>query len=407
MSGIADHLWQSTWFALAACTLAVLVRRDRARIRYWVWFAASVKFLVPFASLTWVGNHFILQLQEQPTLLPLVRQVTAPLADGTISVGRFDATAQYAFFVIWLLGSAAVLGRWASAWVRGRTLVRTSTPCDIAAPIAVRCTERLSEPAVVGIIEPVVLLPRYVLQSFTPAEVATIIAHELWHVRRRDNLVAALHGIAQVLFWFHPLVWWIGAKLVQEREYACDEEVIRDGHDQLDYAATLLRVCRQSMSARLLCAASVADGDLTARVRAIVCQGVPSRSAIAGRIALCAALLGCIGTPVASGMMVVATSELSVAAGARSIQLSRPADPSFTVLHEDYVYARNVSLRELLAETYAVHPREVRSDSRALDFPRYDIALRAPPGGSDDPRQLVSQLLDEHFNLELVVRTTR
>ena len=49
------------------------------------------------------------------------------------------------------------------------------------------------------------------------------------HARRRDNLTAAVHMVVEAVFWFHPLVWWIGARLVDERERACDEEVLRAG----------------------------------------------------------------------------------------------------------------------------------------------------------------------------------
>jgi len=47
-----------------------------------------------------------------------------------------------------------------------------------------------------------------------------VVAHELWHVRRRDNLAGALHMVVEAMFWFHPLVWWVGARLVDERERA-------------------------------------------------------------------------------------------------------------------------------------------------------------------------------------------
>ena len=33
----------------------------------------------------------------------------------------------------------------------------------------------------------------------------------------------------EAIFWFHPLVWWLGARLMEEREHACDEEVLREG----------------------------------------------------------------------------------------------------------------------------------------------------------------------------------
>ena len=70
-----------------------------------------------------------------------------------------------------------------------------------------------------------------IADHLTDAQLDAIVAHELCHIRWRDNVTAALHMLVEAIFWFHPLVWWIGAKLVEERERACDEEVVRLGSD--------------------------------------------------------------------------------------------------------------------------------------------------------------------------------
>ena len=54
---ICDHLWQSTLFALVAAMLALALRKHSARARYWLWMAASAKFLVPFSLLIAAGSH--------------------------------------------------------------------------------------------------------------------------------------------------------------------------------------------------------------------------------------------------------------------------------------------------------------------------------------------------------------
>src|ERR1035438_5305898 len=51
----ANHLWQSTGFAAVAVLLALALRANHARARYWLWLAASVKFLVPFSVLAAIG----------------------------------------------------------------------------------------------------------------------------------------------------------------------------------------------------------------------------------------------------------------------------------------------------------------------------------------------------------------
>jgi bla regulator protein blaR1 len=51
LSPVANHLWQSTLFAAAAWLLTVALRKNHASVRYRLWLAASVKFLIPFSLL--------------------------------------------------------------------------------------------------------------------------------------------------------------------------------------------------------------------------------------------------------------------------------------------------------------------------------------------------------------------
>ena len=57
VSALANHLWQSTVFVAAAWLLAFTLRNNQARIRYWVWLSASLKFLMPFSVLVEAGRR--------------------------------------------------------------------------------------------------------------------------------------------------------------------------------------------------------------------------------------------------------------------------------------------------------------------------------------------------------------
>jgi len=74
----------------------------------------------------------------------------------------------------------------------------------------------LPEPGVVGILRPVLLLPEGILDQLDQTQLDALLAHEFCHVRRRDNLTAAIHMVVQAIFWFHPLTWWIGVRLLTE-----------------------------------------------------------------------------------------------------------------------------------------------------------------------------------------------
>ncbi len=56
-----------------------------------------------------------------------------------------------------------------------------------------------------------------------------VMLHELAHVRRRDSLTQTLASLATALYWPHPGVWWAARRLQVEREFACDDCVLRAG----------------------------------------------------------------------------------------------------------------------------------------------------------------------------------
>src|SRR3954451_12412441 len=81
-AAILDHLWQSTLVALLLGTLTLLFRNNSASTRYWLWFLASVKFLVPFSLLTALGRRAFSQTVPAGSLKLLARiePAAAPFA---------------------------------------------------------------------------------------------------------------------------------------------------------------------------------------------------------------------------------------------------------------------------------------------------------------------------------------
>src|SRR6185295_9920386 len=57
LSPVANHLWQSTVFVAAMWVLTLALRQNRAAVRYWLWLAASLKFLIPFSLLVSSGSQ--------------------------------------------------------------------------------------------------------------------------------------------------------------------------------------------------------------------------------------------------------------------------------------------------------------------------------------------------------------
>lgn len=299
LTEVVNHLWQSTLVVIAVAALAATLRHDGAHSRYWLWWAASVKFLVPFSLLAALGGAARdagaprVDLAGWPATL-------GPLAEPMPEAARWSTLA-VALLVVWALGFAAVIGAWIARAVKIRALLRASTPYAGGLPssarsLEARTTHALLEPALVGIVRPVLLLPRDIAEHLSRAQLEAVLEHELSHWRRHDNLTAAVHMLVEAVFWFHPLVWWIGARLVAERERACDEAVVRAGHDGRTYAEGILNVCERYVASALTCAAGISGADLKSRVVAIARNRVMSTLPVQKKILL--------GTCVLSGLLV-------------------------------------------------------------------------------------------------------
>jgi uncharacterized protein (TIGR03435 family) len=126
------------------------------------------------------------------------------------------------------------------------------------------------EPGVFGIFRPVLLLPENLDRHLSPEQFEAVLAHETRHIRYYDNLTAALHMLVEALFWFHPLVWWIGARLVEERERDCDEAALCQGSEPHDYARGIVSVCQTYAESPLPCASGISGADLKKRIHEIM-----------------------------------------------------------------------------------------------------------------------------------------
>ena len=81
-------------------------------------------------------------------------------------------------------------------------------------------------PSVIGTIRPVVLLPVAALTNLTPDQIEALLAHELAHIRRRDYAMNLAQTVAEALLFFHPAVWWMSARIREEREHCCDDVAV-------------------------------------------------------------------------------------------------------------------------------------------------------------------------------------
>jgi hypothetical protein len=81
---LANHLWQSTLFAVAIWLITLALRKNRAAVRHRLWLVASVKFLVPFSLLAGLGSYFQWPVETAPTppraVAAVVNSISQPFA---------------------------------------------------------------------------------------------------------------------------------------------------------------------------------------------------------------------------------------------------------------------------------------------------------------------------------------
>jgi len=306
---MTNHLWQSTLFAAVAGPLAVALRKNRAHVRYWLWLSASLKFLVPFALLMSLGSQleWTPAAQTMATPVLVIEQIAQPFPETVPLVQSTpDRTdwIPFALLSVWLCGFAAIALIRCRGWLRIRAAVRSSKPVRhaFACRLQVRSSPGLLEPGVVGLWNPILLLPAGIEKHLTPSQLEAVLAHELCHVRRRDNLFASIHMIVEAVFWFHPLVWWIGSRLVEERERACDEEVLSLGNEPRVYAEGILNVCKLYVESPLTCMSGVTGADIKKRIEAIMINSRTLNLNFAKKATLAVAGLVAVALPIVVGL---------------------------------------------------------------------------------------------------------
>jgi bla regulator protein blaR1 len=452
---LADHLWQSTLFALAAALLTLTLRKNQAQARYALWLSASLKFLVPFSWLVALGNHlawrhtpaaagtgFYVVVEEisRPFTQPAASSISR--AAPSLSSPTLAQMLPALLVALWFCGFIAVLLVWCVRWRRISAAMRDSVPLrqgrevealrrqERAAGIRQRVEMLLSratlEPGIFGLARPVLIWPEGISEHLENAHLEAVLAHELWHVRRRDNLAAAVHMLVEAIFWFHPLVWWMGARLVDERERACDEEVVELGSERRIYAESILKVCEFCVGSPLACVSGVTGADLKKRMVHIMSEHGVRELNFTKKLLLTAAGLAAIAVPIVFGLAnakpVQAQSQAETATAAApafqsfSIKPGEAAPASDALGHNravrmmygaDGFVATNVTLQSLIQEAYGVQASQISGPSDLLSS-TYDVTAKVDPSagfrlgpGPDHAKAqlMLQEALAEHAKL--------
>lgn len=422
---IVNHLWQSTVFAGFVFAATVVLRRHSPRLRYWLWLAASAKFLVPFSLLLSVGTQVSFPPDSHPlraTTVTAISTVFAPAAGSAVPVHLAPSERSTLLFgAVWSAGFLCLLLRWFRIWLRIRNLALTASALPLKCALPVLSSSILIEPGIFGIIRPVLLLPDGIRERLTPEQFDAVITHELRHWRCRDNLTAAFHMCVEAVFWFHPLTWWIGARLIEERERDCDEAVLIQGGRARDYAEGIITVCRYYVESPLACASGISGADLKKRVRNIMEWHGSLMVTKFGKTLLAAAAVTAFSVPFVVGLL-RAQSLPPAPAYTYEVVSIRPSPVGQAASHigpgpQGGVGTENTSAMQLLTFAYDVRsyqfvdvPSWVWSEhydvSLTPDKPEKGLGAAAPSRSEADgffsrSRQRMQAVLRDRFGLML------
>ena len=312
------HLCETTLFFGVVAWAVRMLRAAPARTRYFFWLAATVKLLFPSMILGWLLWQNPLAAPalsppplEQPVLGSRasawdwpIHRVIEPLLPRQIPLNEprsegVRAPLYGTLTLIWLTGFLFLAVRWARPNLRlaravreGRKmgssrereiLRRVRSWLALNREVQVLVSPRFTHAGLWGIRRPVILLPDGATVRLSDEELATILIHELVHLERKDNLVVLLQRVLTSLLWFYPPTWLIDRMLLEERERACDEEVLRLTQAPESYASGILKVVGACLEGRVAGASSIGGSSFKRRMVDILSVEPPRKLGVRKR----------------------------------------------------------------------------------------------------------------------------
>ena len=302
--------------ALASAEIAILavivtagvhlLRVRSPRVRSLLWLLILVKPLLTLAGVTMIPVTTTAALVAVFVGEPALPAV-APMIGGEPSAAPLAWTHWLGY--LWLVGVCVMGVSLARDGLRlRRILKRTShvsgrlleiygcaaAELGVVSPPPVRSTVDLRSPALVGFLRPVILMPRWLTHVGDASQVRWACKHELAHFKARDTLAGLIREVTQVLFFFHPVVWWCGARWEEAREMACDRSLVCGGAEAKRYARVLFGILEQARHQRHKPVASAVyaiQTQIGRRIRSLL-RDPPSETvrrpgAFAGSLAFC------------------------------------------------------------------------------------------------------------------------
>lgn len=324
VGALLHSLWQG---AIIAIALAILMRRLANPVTRYRCALVTLGLVVMAGIVTWAVLNAPKSALPIASAIPVSERAIAPVATATlnpdsadkiVALGRMSPPPAPKYWiawlaVVWMLGAVAMLLRAGIKVAGAENLRRSCQPLNdermvalvadarravgLVRQIRVAVTDKLTSPAVVGVIVPTLILPLSLFTALTPEQIRFILLHELAHIRRGDYFANLFQLLAEALLFFNPAVWWISHQIRREREACCDALAIELSGAPADYARTLVRVAENILQPATNAALAFGDGQrepssLADRVQRLLVPGYRPALRLTWRAMLASLVVG-------------------------------------------------------------------------------------------------------------------
>ena len=118
----------------------------------------------------------------------------------------------------------------------------------IKRPVLLVCSDEYLSPFTTGIFRPIIFLPAKIIALKNNDYLEMIIAHEMSHIKRLDNLWMRLQSLLQIIYFFNPIVWFVNSKINLSRESICDQMVLsKKNISALAYGNGIMAVLKMNL----------------------------------------------------------------------------------------------------------------------------------------------------------------
>ncbi|WP_299461395.1 M56 family metallopeptidase [uncultured Microscilla sp.] len=261
---LIHSLWQGAVLAVVLAVALILLRKNSSRLRYFVatsaLFTLALVATITFVSLyqasaLLVDNAKATSAKVVQAQLPLVQQVSVASGKNLTFFSNYFNQHLPLIVTVWLLGVLVLMLRFLGGFAYLQRLRHHQTKTvsndwqvkvlEIADSLKIKKVVRLLEsgmaktPMVIGHLKPVILLPLGTISGLSAQQVESILAHEMAHINRNDYLVNILQSVFEIVLFFNPAMWWISARVREERENCCDDIALQLTNDRLTLVKTL------------------------------------------------------------------------------------------------------------------------------------------------------------------------